>query len=73
MQQQQKVQLMCKIESDFVPGRPGTKDFFPGRPGTEDFVPGFLQLPLSRVKGTPGQENFFVQGKGTTGRPVPIV
>ena len=53
MQQQQKVQLVQSIESDFVPG--------------------FLQLPLSRDKGTPGQENFFVQGNGTTGCPVPIV
>ena len=32
-------------------------DFVPGRPGTEVFVPGHLLLPLSRDKGTPGQEN----------------
>ena len=50
-QQQQKdkkcnyLQLMYKIESDFVPGRPGT----------EEFVPGHLLMPLSRDKGTPGQ------------------
>ena len=36
---------MYKIESDFVPGRPGT----------EEFVPGHLLLPLSRDKGIPGQ------------------
>ena len=34
----------------------------PGRPGTEEFVPGHLLLPLSRDKGTPGQENCFVPG-----------
>ena len=47
------VQFMYKIESDFVPGRPGT----------ENFVPGFLQLSLSRDKGTPGQEKIFVPGR----------
>ena len=35
----------------------------PGRPGTEQFVPGHLLLPLSRDKGTLGQENFFVPGQ----------
>ena len=39
-------------------------DFVPGRPGTEGFVPGHLLLPLSRDKGTPGQENFFVPSRG---------
>ena len=39
------LQLMYKIESDFVPGRPGT----------EEFVPGHLHLSLSRDKLTPGQ------------------
>ena len=47
-------------------------------------VPGFLLLPLSRDKGTPGQEfflswdkgtpgkDFFLsQDKGTMGRPIP--
>ena len=66
---------MCKICSDFVPGRPGTKEY----------VPGFLLLLLSRDKGTGGQGIFFCPGtkgqrdketflsrdKGTTGRPVP--
>ena len=42
---------MYKIESYFVPGRPGT----------EEFVPGHLLLPLSQDKGTPGQE-FFCPG-----------
>ena len=62
MQQQKKllVQLIYKIESNFVPGRPGT----------ENFVPGFLQLSLSRDKGTPGQEIVFVPGR-PAGRPVP--
>ena len=34
----------------------------PGRLGTEEFVPEHLLLPLSRDKGTPGQENVFVLG-----------
>ena len=52
---------MYKIESDFVPGRPGT----------EEFVPGHLLLPLSRDKGTPGQEFFFCpRTKGQ--RDVPV-
>ena len=38
-------------------------DFVPGHPGTEEFVPGFLLLPLSRDKETPGQEHFFVPGQ----------
>jgi hypothetical protein len=66
------LQLMYKIESDFVPGRPGT----------EEFVPGHLLLPLSRDKGTPGQgkcpgtkgqrdvPSRFVPGR-PAGRPVP--
>ena len=62
-----KMQLMYKIVIDFVPGRPGT----------EEFVPGHLLLPLSRDKGTPGQEIFFVPGQRDNGtsrpglRPVP--
>ena len=52
---------MYKKESDFVPGRPGT----------EVFVPEHLLLPLSRDKGTPGQDFFLSWDKGTTGRPVP--
>ena len=43
--------------------------FVPGRPGTEEFVPGHLLLPLSRDKGTLGQEFFLSRDKGTTGRP----
>ena len=39
---------------------------------TEVFVPGHLLLPLSRDKGTPGQEFFLSRDKGTTGRPVPV-
>ena len=35
-------------------------------------VPGHLLLPLSRDKGTPGQESFLSRDKGTTGRPVPV-
>ena len=46
--------------------------FVPGRDGTEEFVPGHLLLPLSRDKGTPGQEFFLSRDKGTTGRPVPV-
>ena len=46
------LQLMYKIESDFVPGRPGT----------EEFVPGHLLLPLSRDKGTGGQAKLFCPG-----------
>ena len=38
-------------------------DFVPGRPGTEVFVLGHLLLPLSRDKGTPGQEIIFVLGQ----------
>ena len=67
-QQQQKdtkkcnyLQLMYKIESDFVPGRPGT----------EEFVPGFLLLPLSRDKGTAGQGNIFVPGQRDNGTSRP--
>ena len=36
--------------------------FVPGRDGTEEFVPGHFLLPLSRDKGTPGQEFFFCPG-----------
>jgi hypothetical protein len=46
--------------------------FVPGRPGTEEFVPGFLLLPLSRDKGTPGQENFFVPGQRDNGTSRPV-
>ena len=46
--------------------------FIPGRPGTEEFAPGHLLLPLSRDKGTLGQEFFLSRDKGTTGRPVPV-
>ena len=56
LQQQKKVEknaIMCKMESNFVPGRPGT----------EDFVPGHMIRPLYRDKGTPGQENLFVPGQ----------
>ena len=45
--------------------------FVPGRDGTEEFVSGHLLLPLSRDKGTTGQEFFLSWDKGTTGRPVP--
>ena len=47
-------------------------DFVPGCPRIEEFVPGFLLLPLSRDKGTPGQEYFFVPGQrdNRTSRPV---
>ena len=45
--------------------------FVLGRDGTEEFVPGHLLLPLSRDKGTPGQDFFLSQDKGTAGRPVP--
>ena len=38
--------------------------FVPGRDGTEEFVPGHLLLPLSRDKGTPGQEYFCPGTKG---------
>ena len=44
----------------------------PGRPGTEEFVPGHLLLPLSRDKGTPGQENFFVPGQRDNGTSRPV-
>ena len=45
--------------------------FVPGRFGTEVFVPGHLLMPLSRDKGTPGQEFFFVLGQrdNRTSRP----
>ena len=42
-------------------------DSVPGRPGIEEFVPGQEQEPLSRDKGTPGQENFFVPGQRDNG------
>ena len=45
--------------------------FVPGRPGTEEFVPGHLLLPLSRDKGTPGQEFFFVPGQRDNGTSRP--
>ncbi len=56
----------------FFGGFLGESDFVLGRPGTEEFVPGFLLLPLSRDKGTPGQENFFLPGQrdNRTSRPV---
>ena len=38
---------------------------------TEGFVPGHLLLPLSRDKGTPGQENFFVPGQMDDGKSRP--
>ena len=47
-------------------------DFVPGRPGTEEFVPGFLLLPMSRDKGTPGQEFFFVPGQRDNGTSRPV-
>ena len=47
-------------------------DFVPGRPGTEEFVPGHLLLPLSRDKGTPGQEFFFVPGQRDNGTSRPL-
>ena len=45
--------------------------FVPGRDGTEEFVPGHLLLPLSRDKGTPGQEFFFVPGQRDSGTSRP--
>ena len=45
--------------------------FVQGRDGTEVFVLGHLLLPLSRDKGTPGQEFFLSRDKGTAVRPVP--
>ena len=42
-----------------------------GRPGTEGFVPGHLLLPLSRDKGTTGQEKFFVPGQRDNGTSRP--
>ena len=45
--------------------------FVPGRDGTEEFVPGHLLLPLSRDKGTPGQEIFFVPGQRDNGTSRP--
>ena len=45
--------------------------FVPGRDGTEEFVPGHLLLPLSRDKGTPGQEFFFVPGQRDNGTSRP--
>jgi hypothetical protein len=35
----------------------------PERPGREEIVPGFLLLPLSRDKGTLGQENSIAPGQ----------
>jgi hypothetical protein len=64
LQQQKKVEknaIMCKMESNFVPGRPGT----------EEFVPGHMLRPLSRDKGTPGQEIFFVPGQRDNGTSRP--
>ena len=46
-------------------------DSVPGRPGTEEFVPGQEQEPLSRDKGTPGQEIFFVPGQRDNGTSRP--
>ena len=46
--------------------------FVPGRPGTEEFVPEHLVLPLSRDKGTPGQEFFFVPGQRDNGTSRPV-
>ena len=46
--------------------------FVPGRDGTEEFVPGHLLLPLSRDKGTPGQEFFFVPGQRDNGTSRPV-
>ena len=43
----------------------------PERPGREEIVPGFLLLPLSRDKGTLGQENFFVPGQRDNGTSRP--
>ena len=45
--------------------------FVPGRDGTEEFVPGHLLLPLSRDKGTPGREFFFVPGQRDNGTSHP--
>jgi hypothetical protein len=47
-------------------------DFVPGRPETEEFVLGHLLLPLSRDKGTPGQEFFFVPGQRDNGTSRPL-
>ena len=44
--------------------------FVLGRDGTEEFVPGHLLLPLSRDKGTPGQEFFCPGTKGQWDVPV---
>ena len=49
--------FLCSFGSDFVPGRPGS----------EVFLPDHLLLPLSRDKGTPGQEFFFVPGQRDNG------
>ena len=46
--------------------------FFPGWSGTEGFVPGLLLLPLSRDKGTPEQEFFFVPGQRDNGTSRPV-
>ena len=51
-------QDICSFFSEFL-----KIHFVPGRPGTEGFVPGHLLLPLSRNKGTPGHEIFFVPGQ----------
>ena len=48
-------------------------DFIPGNPGTEEFVPGHLLLPLSRYKGTPGHENFFVPRQWDNGTSLTII
>ena len=56
-----KSRTFLKIESDFVPGRPGT----------EEFVPGFLHMSLSRDKGTEGQENVLVPGQLDNGTSRP--
>ena len=45
--------------------------FVPGRDETEEFVPGHLLLALSRDKGTPGQDFFFVQGQRDNGTSRP--
>ena len=45
--------------------------FVLGRDGTEEFVPGHLLLPLSRDKGTPGQDFFFVPGQRDNGTSRP--
>ena len=47
--------LICKIESDFVPGRSET----------EEFVPRFLFVPIPGTKGLRDTKNSLSQDKGT--------